>query len=250
LPEAGALSHHDQTLDTDTRIGGAGWRFPETERTEVARAGCADGSVRRVAQDRIAGAYWKPVYKYIRWRWHESNEAAKDLTQGFFAKAVAGSLFADWDPERAAFRTFLRLCVDRYVDSEREYSGRLKRSIAVTEPIEETSLLADFDPDAWLHREWIRELFSVSLQELRAEYAARGRDNAVRAFELYDLSEDPRPTYAEIAAALQVPSTQVTNYLAAVRRDLRRIVLQKLRELTATEREFRSEARAVLGVSL
>jgi hypothetical protein len=67
---------------------------------------------------------------------------------------------------------------------------------------------------------------------------------------MYDLSEDPRPTYAEIAGALQVPQTQVTNYLAAVRRDLRRIVLDKLRQLTATEREFRSEARAVLGIDL
>jgi RNA polymerase sigma factor (sigma-70 family) len=206
--------------------------------------------VRRIAHDHIVAAYWKPVYKYIRWRWHESNETAKDLTQGFFAKALAGTVFRDWDPGRAAFRTFLRLCVDRFVASERQYAGRLKRRSALTAPLEEMSAVAEFDPDTWLHREWIRELLSTALHDLKTEYAARGRAPAVRAFEMYDLSEDPRPTYAEIAGALQVPQTQVTNYLAAVRRDLRRIVLDKLRQLTATEREFRSEARAVLGIDL
>jgi RNA polymerase sigma factor (sigma-70 family) len=250
LPAGTRLRHDVQTLDTDTRIGGAAWQFPETERTAVAGAGCGDGTVRRIAHDHIVAAYWKPVYKYIRWKWHESNETAKDLTQGFFAKALAGTVFSDWDPERAAFRTFLRVCVDRFVASEREYAGRLKRKSALTEPLEETSAVAEFDPDAWLHREWIRELLSTALHDLRTEYAARGRESAIRAFEMYDLSEDSRPTYAEIAARLQVPLTQVTNYLAAARRDLRRIVLDKLRQVSPTELEFRSEARAVLGLDL
>ena len=40
----------------------------------------------------------------------------------------------------------------------------------------------------------------------------------------------------------------MTNYLALARREFRRIVLEKLRELTATDDEFRREARALLGV--
>jgi len=40
----------------------------------------------------------------------------------------------------------------------------------------------------------------------------------------------------------------VTNYLAGARREFRRIVLDKLRELTATDDEFRREARMLLGV--
>ena len=40
----------------------------------------------------------------------------------------------------------------------------------------------------------------------------------------------------------------MTNDLAAVRRELRRLVLERLRELTATEEEFRAEARLILGV--
>jgi hypothetical protein len=42
--------------------------------------------------------------------------------------------------------------------------------------------------------------------------------------------------------------TDVTNYLASARREFRRLVLKKLREITATDEEFRREARALLGV--
>jgi hypothetical protein len=42
----------------------------------------------------------------------------------------------------------------------------------------------------------------------------------------------------------------VTNYLAAARREFRKEVLARLREMTATEAEFQNEARALLGVQL
>lgn len=235
-------------MDPDTRIGGAAARFPDTRRTAVLRAGCEDEAVRRVAHQHILEAYWKPVYKYIRWKWRESNDAAKDLTQGFFTRALARDSFADWDPVQASFRTFLRLCVDRFVANEREFAGRRKRNAAGTESVDEASAADPFDCDEYLHREWIRQVFALAVASLQDKYRARRREAAFRAFEMYDLAQDARPSYMEIAAVLNVPSTQVTNYLAAARRDLRRIVLDKLRELTATDREFRSEARAMLGI--
>ena len=46
----------------------------------------------------------------------------------------------------------------------------------------------------------------------------------------------------------QIAPTDVTNYLAFARREFRRIALDSLREMTASEDEFRREARALLGV--
>jgi len=40
----------------------------------------------------------------------------------------------------------------------------------------------------------------------------------------------------------------VEEYLAAARREFRRLVLERLRELTGSEREFRDEARLILGI--
>jgi hypothetical protein len=68
-------------------------------------------------------------------------------------------------------------------------------------------------------------------------------------FEKYDLIEDrnQRPTYADIAGELHITPTTVTNHLAAMRRQFRRIVLERLRDLTTSEEEFEAEAKRLLG---
>ena len=52
----------------------------------------------------------------------------------------------------------------------------------------------------------------------------------------------------QLAREFGVTTATITNYLAAMRRDLRGIVLERLREITSGEREFRNEARALLGI--
>jgi hypothetical protein len=70
-------------------------------------------------------------------------------------------------------------------------------------------------------------------------------------FEAYDLrDDDANVSYASLAQRFGLDQATVNNYLAATRRDFRRIVLEKLREITATEEEFRTEARSLLGVGV
>jgi hypothetical protein len=83
---------------------------------------------------------------------------------------------------------------------------------------------------------------------LRARCIETGRTAPLAVFERYDLERDhDTPTYAELGRELGLPVTQVTNHLSAMRRELRRHVLESLRELCASEDEFRHEARLVLG---
>ena len=58
---------------------------------------------------------------------------------------------------------------------------------------------------------------------------------------------DSRPTYADLARDLAVTAATVTNHLAAMRRQFRQIVLNRLRELTSSEEEFEAEAARLLG---
>jgi hypothetical protein len=84
---------------------------------------------------------------------------------------------------------------------------------------------------------------------LRDACAARGRASRFRVFELYDLAEedDDRPTYADLAQRLGLSATDVTNELAAARREFRRLVIEALREQCTTDEEFEAEARALAG---
>ena len=66
-------------------------------------------------------------------------------------------------------------------------------------------------------------------------------------FERYDLADtdEGRPTYEDIARTLGIAKTDVTNELAAARRELRRIVFEVLREQCPTDEEFEKERRAL-----
>jgi hypothetical protein len=120
--------------------------------------------------------------------------------------------------------------------------------------------------DEFFEREWIRSLFGLAVEALRQECEANGKQLHFRLFQLYDLDDvemafegmgpeegtapEKRWTYEGLAKRFDVAVTDVTNYLAYARREFRRITLEKLREMTATEDEFRREARSLLGVEV
>ena len=107
--------------------------------------------------------------------------------------------------------------------------------------------------EEYFHREWVRSLFALAVEDLRVQCAAAGKGARFALFERYDLEESPageRPTYAQLGEAVGMSAVRVTNELAAARRDFRRLVLARLSELTASEAELRAEARSVLGIEL
>jgi RNA polymerase sigma factor (sigma-70 family) len=231
--------------------------FPATRHSIVRAMRSARADDRREAFDALVTAYWKPVFKYIRLKWHASHEDAADLTQGFFLRAFEKDFFAEFDSSKARFRTYLRTCLDGFVANCRKSDARLKRGGAVTlipidfadaerELRDQTgSLVVDFDE--YFHREWLRSLFSCAADRLRDACEGRGRVDRFRIFEQYDLASDEgeRPTYAGMARALGLSTSDVTNELAAARREFRRLVLDVLREQCATDEEFEAESRAL-----
>jgi RNA polymerase sigma factor (sigma-70 family) len=228
-------------MDADTQIGGMNARFPETRHSAIVAARSDDDARRTVGYDAIIAAYWKPVYRYIRARWRRSNEDAKDLTQSFFTLALEKRYFQSYDSGKGTFRTYLRTCLDRYLANESKFESRQKR-YAVFAPVDCDTLES---PEVLFEREWARNLFEVAVNRLRESLHARGRDDCFTVFARYDLAEE-RVSYGELARELGITSAAVTNYLAAARRELRRLVLEQLRSVTPDEREFRREARTLL----
>jgi DNA-directed RNA polymerase specialized sigma24 family protein len=102
-------------------------------------------------------------------------------------------------------------------------------------------------PETLFEQEWSRAVFATALDRLRADCAKAGKPQQYAIFEQCDLAPGERPTYAALAERFGVEVTDVTNWLFRVRRELRRVVLDVVRELTASEEEFREEARALLG---
>jgi RNA polymerase sigma-70 factor (ECF subfamily) len=219
--------------------------FPETRRSVVLAVRSGDAQERARALDAVAAAYWRPVYRHLRGRWRAREEEAEDLAQGFFATALEKGWLARYEPARGRFRSYLLACLEAYVANERRNGRRLKRGGGVTTvPLEgegpdgetwELPIADATDIEAEFQREWARGLMALAVEALLERY------------DLQDHEPAERPRYQDLAGEFDLPVTQVTNHLYWARRELRQSVLETLREITASEQEFRSEARALFG---
>lgn len=249
-------------LDPDTPSPARGGSaFPVTRHSLLSLARSSDDAARRRGHDALVSCYWKPVYKYLRLQWNTRAEDAEDLTQAFFADAVHSSFFDNYDAGRGRFRTYLRVCVDGFVANTHQWAARQKRGGGVTHvpldfttaegELRELSIAGNADPETLFRDEWVRRMFELAVDDVRAHCEAAGKPTHFALFERYDLgnpdSHDRGETYHDLAIAFDLPVTQVTNYLAWARRRFREALLARVRDVTSSEEEFRAEVRDLLG---
>ncbi len=237
---------------------GESWRvrrFPETRVSVVSALASDDAATRERATAVVIAAYRTPVIAVVQRRWDLSIEDAEDLAHDFFAQALARDWLSRYDSGKGRFRTFLRTCLLAFAATAHESANRQKRgggfdhlsiddafAVAVDDEITDT-----FD------QEWTRSVLSLALDALRRDCEEHGRLSTWQVFEAYDVEgneTDNRPTYAALSKQLDIPATQITNYLNWARRRFREHVLATLRELTASDAEYRDEVRSMLGVTV
>ena len=234
--------------------------FPQTRLTVLERIRSDEPDTRRHAFGPLVEAYWKPVYTYLRIRWKLPPEEAQDATQSFLAAAFEKRWLERYDPARARFRTFLRTCIDRFAMNRNQAEGRLKRGggarivgldfETVEGEIRERPIEDPSDHDELFRREWIRDIFARSLEEVRRECVESGQTVRFELFERYDLGPEQGLSYADLAVELGLSVAQVTAGLAAVRRAFRVRALANLRDACGTHDEYRAEAREIFGIEV
>jgi len=239
-----------------------GDRFPLTRRSVIEAARSIDPQERERALEALCAAYWRPVYKYVRWRWTRPPDAAQDLTQGFFAELLERELLDRFDPNKSRLRTYLRVCVDSLVMNEDKASRRRKRGGSVPHvaldfaAAEEELGATAIDPariaspeslEEFFEKEWVRSLFALAVEDLRELCEQRERSRTFRLFEAYDLEGNEKSSYERLSKDYGISLTDVTNALSWARREFRKIALDRLRELCGSEEEFQREARDAFG---
>ncbi len=236
-------------------------RFPATRHSALLALADENPETRIRAREKLISVYWKPVYKYVRLKWNKDREAAEDLTQGFFLEEIEKNFFKNFEKQKARFRTFLRVCLDRFVQKQNQSASRIKRGgdvkfVSLDYDGAENEISRANSPvinnaERFFAEQWAHDLLSSSVTELRTRLANDNKQDYYKVFERYDIQRaesGEKVTYAEIAQALEISVESVTNYLAYARKLFRQIVKDTLREITASDQEYREELKAVLGV--
>jgi DNA-directed RNA polymerase specialized sigma24 family protein len=223
--------------------------FPETHVSLVVALSSDDPSMRARAVDLVVRAYRAPVIAVLRRQWSLDVADAEDLAHDFFAHALEREWLSRYDRARGRFRTFLRSCLQDFASTAHQAAHRLKRGghlVAVpldesTAPVTEATSIASSSRVG-------RSVLTLSLERLNAECIGAGRQATYDVFVAHDVegADDP-PRYSDLATRFGIPVTQVANYLHWARGRFRGHVLDTLRALTASDSEFRDEARALLG---
>ncbi len=88
---------------------------------------------------------------------------------------------------------------------------------------------------------------SLAIADLERLAGARDKRVAYEVFAAYDLASEARPSYEELALRFDTSTSQITNYLAWARRELRKLALERLAALSVNEGEFRAEVRRLFA---
>jgi hypothetical protein len=233
--------------------------FPTTRHSVIERLRSDAVEPRREAFGDLVEGYWKPVYKYLRVKWRLPAEDAEDAAQAFFTEAFEKSWFDRFDPAKARFRTFVRVCIDRLVMNRQQAAGRAKRGAARVVSVDFAAAESELagqapsvapDAEAFFQQEFVRALFDRAVTAMRVEALARGRALHWTLFERYDLAPGEKPSYAALAQEFALSPGQVTGYLAQMRGAFRAHAVASLEALCVDREEFRREAHDLLGLEV
>jgi RNA polymerase sigma factor (sigma-70 family) len=226
-------------------------RFPTTHWSRVVAAGDPGTPRAREALAALCGAYWYPLYAYVRSRGH-SPEQAQDMTQDFFAYLLERDLFAKADPDRGRFRSFLRTVCGRFLADRQDRQNAVKRGGRLTslpidardaegrfarEPFHELTAARIFD------RTWALTLLDRVLDQLRREYHDAGRPEVFEQLRVA-LTRGPKAVpYATIAGRLGISEGAVRVAVHRLRRRYGHLLRQEIAATVHDPAEVDDEIR-------
>jgi RNA polymerase sigma factor (sigma-70 family) len=157
--------------------------FPSTRWSVVRRAGGQLGSEASAAFSELCGAYWYPLFAYLR-RSGKSQDEAGDLVQGLFVSLLERGTLESIQEEGARFRGWLMGALRNHsVDIVRKERA-IKRggdvyhfSIDAQEAEDRYARepASDEDPAALFERAWANEVLAQGLLRVEAEYRDSNR---------------------------------------------------------------------------
>lgn len=230
--------------------------FVTTRWTRVV-ASRGDSPEARQALGDLCAAYYTPVFVCIR-RAAPDEEAARDLTQEFFARILSGHGLQRADPRRGRFRFFLLGAVRHFLADMRERQGRLKRGGGRTPiPLEagtdtspglEVADASRPDPDLEFDRKWAVTLLERALNRVEREQAEAGKLEAFQTLKPWLTGDRQLVSPSESAQRLGLSEGAFKVALHRLRKRFRELVREEIAGTVDDPAQTREELRYLLDV--
>jgi RNA polymerase sigma factor (sigma-70 family) len=206
--------------------------FATTQWTRVLEAR-GESIEAKTALSELCGAYYAPVFAFIRSRTPD-QEAARDLTQEFFARLLARHGIDTVDRARGRFRSFLLGAAKHFLADMHDHASRLKRGAA--QPLEsldggtDTSpglQIADAaapDPEREFDRKWALTVLDRALAALAEEHKTARKSPQFEALKPWLTGDSENLSQADAARQLGLNEGAVKVAIHRLRRRFRELV--------------------------
>ena len=205
----------------------------------------------------LCAAYYAPVHAYIARTAHDLGDA-RDLTQDFFSRLLAGGVLAGADREKGRFRGYLLGAVKHHLADTRDRLRAGKRgaqhehvplvSGTDTSPNHECSVPEPKTPDAFFDRQWGLAVLDLALTALAAEHERQGKTEQFELLKPWLTGDAGGVSQAEAAARLGLTDGAVKVAIHRLRKRFRDLVKAEIAQTVSTEQEAREELRYLIEV--
>jgi DNA-directed RNA polymerase specialized sigma24 family protein len=219
---------------------------------------CHDSLERRraVRADRRAGAYWPPIYSFIRRRGYALADA-QDLTQSFFAFFLRTKVYARADRLHGKFRSFLLASVKNFLADNRDRDQAIKRGgdyqfvfldQETAEVFYDPASASDSSAEHLFELRWAKTLTGGALNTLRKELQAEGKLQLFEQLKNFLTGGSVLPSYDDAAARTGFPRATVKTHVHRLRQRYREIVRREIARTVSSPHEIDEELHYLCNI--
>jgi RNA polymerase sigma-70 factor (ECF subfamily) len=229
--------------------------FVTTQWTRVLEAR-GDSAEARAALSDLCAAYYAPVFAFIC-RNAPNEEAARDLTQEFFARQLANQGIDTVDPRHGRFRSYLLGAVKHFLADMRENAHRLKRGAgqrhdsieAATDTSASGLQVADPNapsPEREFDRKWALTLLGRALESLAADHKRTGDPDKFEVLKAWLTGDTENISQADAARSLGINEGAVKVAVHRLRRQFRQAIKDEIARTVKDRAQVDEEMKCLL----
>ena len=222
----------------------------------VLTAGGTPSPESAAALERLCGAYWYPLYAFVR-RSGYAPADAEDLTQEFFARLLEHNWIAHADRRRGRFRSFLLMAMKRFRAKEWDKAKTIKRGGQVRlVPIQLDAAETRYGrepadtrtPEQVFEKQWALALLESVLNRLREDYERDGKGALFQMLEPCLVGSRETQPYAALGAQLGMSEGATRVAACRLRERYREYLESEIAQTVASAAEVDEERRHLLRV--
>jgi RNA polymerase sigma-70 factor (ECF subfamily) len=231
------IEHMSTSTSNRKSVHAAAGRFASTQWSLVLAAGRRSTPDAEQALAKLCGAYWPPIYAYLRRRGYPAPEA-EDLSQSFFVRLLEKNYLRDASPERGKFRSFLLASLKHFLANEWDRERARKRGgqfqFIGLEDIasQERERLLDsqtLTPEEQFERQWALTALNRVIARLGGEYKDAGKASLFDCLKDFLIGTDGLP-YQLVAVALEMSEGAVKTAVHRLRSRFRKLLRAEIAE--------------------